>query len=213
MICGVDEAGRGPALGPMVIACVKVEDENILKKIGVRDSKKCSPKSREKIAFEIKKIANVLLKKLEPKEIDELRKKYTMNEIEVKEIAKILIRAQPFEIAYIDAVDVDEERFGKSIADEIPYPIKIISKHKADVLFPIVSAASIIAKVERDKEIEKIKKITKMNIGSGYPSDPITISFLKNWLAEKKSLPDFARASWETCKRLLEVKKYGRIDR
>jgi ribonuclease HII len=107
-------------------------------------------------------------------------------------------------------VDVNEDRFRKSILKLIDYiPEEIISKHKADDIFPIVSAASIIAKDKRDSIIEEIKKKFG-DIGSGYPSDKKTIRFLRNWMKEKKNVPPFARKSWETTKKIFNEEVINR---
>jgi ribonuclease HII len=98
---------------------------------------------------------------------------------------------------------VNEVRFGKSLQKLLKYsPTKIISKHKADDLYPIVSASSIIAKDERDSIIEELKK-NYGDFGSGYPSDTRTTEFLREWIKEKKKAPPFARKSWETTKKII----------
>ena len=56
MICGVDEAGRGPVIGPLVVAGVKCENDIQLKEIQVRDSKKYTPIKRTQLAEKIKRI-------------------------------------------------------------------------------------------------------------------------------------------------------------
>lgn len=114
-----------------------------------------------------------------------------------------IIKALKPSIIYIDAVDVIEKRFGDSILNLLDYkPEEIISKHKADDLFPIVSAASIVAKDKRDTLIEEIKE-KYGDFGSGYPSDKRTIDFLRMWIKENKKAPPFARKSWDTIKRII----------
>lgn len=124
-------------------------------------------------------------------------------------MAEIINTLKPSSI-YIDAVDVNEARFRKSILKLIDYiPEEIISKHKADDIFPIVSAASIIAKDKRDSIIEEIKEKIG-DFGSGYPSDRKTIKFLRNWMKEKKNVPPFARKSWETTKKIFNEEVINR---
>ena len=126
----------------------------------------------------------------------------TMNRLEELKMAEIIKDLKPHTI-YIDAVDVNEERFSKSIKYLLNYqPKEIISKHKADDLYPIVSAASILAKVKRDAIIEELKK-NHGDFGSGYTSDKRTIDFLRGWVREHKSAPIFARKSWETTKKII----------
>ena len=117
-------------------------------------------------------------------------------------MAEIINELQP-DVIYIDAADVNEERFKQSIINHLNYsPKKIISKHKADDLFPIVSASSIIAKDLRDNIIEDLKK-KYGDFGSGYPSDIRSTEFLRKWINEKKKVPHFARKSWETTKKII----------
>ena len=99
----------------------------------------------------------------------------------------------------MDAADVNEQRFGDNIK-KIVGNVNIISKHRGDSLFPEVSAASIIAKVERDRRIKKIEdEIGKF--GSGYPSDPRTKEFLERYYARHGKLPPHTRKTWKTAKR------------
>jgi ribonuclease HII len=126
-----------------------------------------------------------------------------MNEIMVACYVKVLEELKP-ESAFVDAADVIAERFGENIKKKYSGDLKITSEHKADEKFPIVSAASILAKVRRDELVRNIVKATGIEIGSGYPSDHKTITFLENWVRENGSLPDFARSSWETSKNIIE---------
>ena len=207
IICGIDEAGRGPVIGPLILCGVCFEESQLpfLKKIGVRDSKKLSPKRRKELAKNIKdnclsfEIIKVSAKEIDKRETD----KITLNRLEELKMADIINKLKP-DVIYIDAADVIEERFGKSIERSLDYhPNKIISKHRADDIFPIVSAASIIAKDTRDDVIDKFKA-KYGDIGSGYPSDKRTTDFLRNWVKKNKSFPPFVRISWETTKKILD---------
>jgi ribonuclease HII len=206
IICGIDEAGRGPVLGPMVICgvCFHKSKLNMLSEIGVKDSKKLSVKRRSELAKIIKNNCESYKTIIvDAQEIDAREeKRITLNRLEEFKMADIINELQP-DIVYIDAADVNEERFKKSIIKQLCYsPKRIISKHKADDLFPIVSASSIIAKDLRDNIIEDLKK-KYGDIGSGYPSDIRTIEFLRDWVKEKKNVPPFARTSWETTKKII----------
>jgi ribonuclease HII len=127
----------------------------------------------------------------------------TMNEIMVVCYAKVLEELKP-DHAFVDAADVIADRFGENIRKKYTKAIEITSEHNADVKYPIVSAASILAKVKRDALVKELGKKAGVQIGSGYPADPKTITFLENWIQEYGSLPDFARSSWETSKKLVE---------
>jgi len=207
IICGIDEAGRGPVIGPLILCGVCFEESQLpfLKKIGVRDSKKLSPKRRKELAKTIKdNCLSFEIISVSAKEIDKRKTaKITLNRLEELKMSDIINKLRP-DVIYIDAVDVNEERFGKSIERLLNYsPNKIVSKHKADDLFPIVSAASIIAKDTRDDVIDKFKQ-KYSDIGSGYPSDKRTTDFLRNWIKKNKNFPPFVRISWETTKKILD---------
>ncbi|MDP2841346.1 MAG: ribonuclease HII [Candidatus Methanoperedens sp.] len=206
MIAGIDEAGKGPVLGPMCVAGVLV-DENKLDSIfhlGVKDSKKLTPKKRETLSIDIKKLADrFFILEVSSGQIDELRKVMTMNEIMVVCYVRVLEELRP-ESAIVDAADVIAKRFGENIKKKYSGDLNITSEHNADEKYPIVSAASILAKVRRDELVRNIEKTAGTEIGSGYPSDRKTITFLENWVREHGSLPDFARSSWETSKNIIE---------
>ncbi len=206
IICGIDEAGRGPVLGPMVICgvCFLEAELKLLVDIGVKDSKKLTPKKRSELAKILKnKCINYKTIVVSAQEIDAReKKKITLNRLEEIKMAEIIQALKP-NVIYIDAADVNETRFGKSIQKLLKYsPTKIVSKHKADDLYPIVSASSIIAKDTRDSIIEELKK-KYGDFGSGYPSDRRSIEFLRGWIKEKKKAPLIARKSWETTKKII----------
>ncbi|HEY4674554.1 MAG TPA: ribonuclease HII [Candidatus Bathyarchaeia archaeon] len=207
LVAGVDDAGRGSVIGPLVIAGVLMKEEELpkLKQLGVRDSKLLSPHRRETLAIEIKKIVQkYAVVKLTPKEIDEVvdkgRKLHKLNWLEAQTMAKIIETLKP-DIAYVDASDVLEERFKQHIQECLPFKVEIVSEHKADRNYPVVSAASIIAKVERDKEVEEIAK-KYGNLGCGYPTDHNTITFLQQCLQKLGEYPDFVRKSWKPAKKV-----------
>jgi ribonuclease HII len=206
MISGIDEAGKGPVLGPMCVAGVLLNEKKLdaLTQLGVKDSKQLTAKRREILSVEIKKLADkYFVLEVSPFQIDGLRKIMTMNEIMVVSYAKVLEELKP-DHAFVDAADVIADRFGENIKKKYTKAIEITSEHNADVKYPIVSAASILAKVERDALVKELEKNAGIEIGSGYPADPKTITFLENWIQEYGSLPDFARSSWETSKKLVE---------
>ncbi len=208
-VAGVDDAGRGPVIGPLLIAGVLVEEKNLptLKNLGVKDSKLLSPHRRVQLAEEIKKLA---LKwhfvKLSPAEIDDVvengKKLHKLNRLEARAMAEVIASLKP-EVAYVDASDVLAERFGEHIQECLPFKVKIVSEHKADKKYVVVSAPSIIAKVERDKAIEELAN-KYGDMGSGYVTDPKTVAFLKRWVKKHGSYPDFVRKSWKPAKKLME---------
>jgi len=199
IICGVDDAGRGSVLGPLVIAGVSIERTkiNYLSKIGVKDSKQLSPKTREILYKKIIAIVDdYYVTRISPKIIDESVHKNQLNHLEAKFMAKVIAKLRP-DSSYVDSCDVNPARFGKEISKLANYG-KIFSRHHADSRFAVVSAASIIAKVNRDREIEKLRK--KYDLGSGYPSDSKTMQFIKDWILDHNKTPKFVRKSWKPVK-------------
>lgn len=207
IIAGLDEAGRGPVIGPLIVAGISCNTEK-LKDIKVRDSKTLTPRARTSLYEKLNVTADqIIIKKIEAHEIDVLRKKMTLNTIELNAFAEIINQLHCSEV-YVDAVDVNEKRFEKNLTDLTQNRYQIIARHKADSTYPIVSAASIIAKVTRDLEIEKLKKILG-DFGSGYPSDPKTITFLKNYFKEHGTYPEHVRSSWKSITNLNTLDLYG----
>lgn len=207
LVAGVDDAGRGCAIGPLVIAGVLMDEGDLPKlvELGVKDSKLLSAHRREVLAPEIKRVARSYeVVKLSPQQIDDVvlngRKLRRLNWLEAQTMAKVIEALRP-DKAYVDASDVLEERFKADILDCLPFRIPIVSEHKADRTYPIVSAASIIAKVERDREIAELAKVHG-DFGSGYPADPRTTGFLQQCLKKTGEYPDFVRRSWKPVKKV-----------
>ncbi len=207
-IAGVDEAGRGPMIGPMVICGILVDSDRLheLIEIGAKDSKTLTHKRRFLLKDKIEKVAaRIEIRTVSAVDIDRLRKQTTLNEIEVAEFASIVKALNPQEI-YLDAADVNAERFGTKIGKLSGIASKgaiIISEHKADSKYPIVSAASIIAKVERDRAIENHHK-KYGDFGSGYPNDPKTVKFVRNLVRNREKLPPIIRKSWKSVTRMID---------
>jgi ribonuclease HII len=205
LVAGVDEAGRGCVIGPLVIAgvCAQQEALSILKELGVKDSKLLTPKKREFLAAEIMRLTRYVVVKLSPAEIDQVvergRKLHKLNRLEAQNMARVIDALEPDE-AYVDAADVLEDRFKHHIQECLNCKARVVAKHKADRIYPVVSAASIIAKVERDREISAIADQFG-DFGSGYLTDPKTMAFLRQWLGMHVQYPDFVRKSWKPAKR------------
>jgi len=305
MILGIDEAGRGSVLGPLVVGAVLVESSEVLASLGLRDSKKISPGRRTELAAVLRGIATVATVTIPSDfiDIERGREKGALNKVEVRAFATLIDTLLP-DTAYLDACDTSEEHFAREIINSLrgdqdvvegrysrfmdvsggpdlqsghfrwddigPPPhspegtadvvndregkssgsdvvmadgsdndgctgIKLsdgnvdgsvsgagftieggwktgsgitfptlVSRHGADDHFPVVSAASIIAKTRRDEEVERISEALGCDVGSGYPSDPLTVSFLEGYLEENGTLPPFVRASWKSVKRIQE---------
>jgi ribonuclease HII len=210
LIAGVDDAGRGPIIGPLVVAGVLVpkEQQMALKALGARDSKLLTPGLRTQLNAKIRAtVTKVSLVEAQPAEIDDcvlhggrLRR---LNYLEARMMANVLSDLAPQE-AYVDASDVNESRYGSDIREFLPQNLKgmhIISEHHADRTFPVVSAASIIAKVRRDALVENLHT-QYGDFGSGYITDPKTMSFLRVWRQTHHEYPPIVRMSWKTIREL-----------
>jgi ribonuclease HII len=209
-IAGVDDAGRGPVIGPLVIAGALIDEDKVheLVSIGVKDSKLLTPQSRSNLEKKIWEIAlKVSYSELSPADIDEVvfkaKKLQRLNLLEAKSMAKVIVDLRP-DVVWVDASDVKPERYARHILDELPPDMKrtvLISEHKADRKYPIVSAASIMAKVRRDNAIAELWK-QYGNFGSGYVTDPKTMRFLKEWRRNHLEYPPIVRRSWKTIREI-----------
>jgi ribonuclease HII len=217
---GVDDAGRGPIIGPLVIGGVVLPRERIgdLRSMGVKDSKLLSPDTRTRLAERIKVLASrVSLREIQPKDIDDvvlhgvkLRK---LNFLEARIMAEVINELRPSEV-YVDASDVNEKRYGEDVrsflTDDLK-SIKIISEHHADRNYPPVSAASIVAKVHRDQVIGNLHA-EYGDFGSGYITDPKTMQFLRTYRRAHDTYPPIVRLSWKTAKEIEEELVQSRFD-
>ena len=196
-ILGIDEAGRGAVIGPLVVAGVLIDekDHNTLKALGVKDSKLLTPEQREHMAPNIRRIAkDWVVIKISAKEIDESRLRINLNKIEAEKMAEI-IKAMKADTAYVDAPQVSTEKFRALLEGMAKNHTKIVAENYADKTYPVCSAASVLAKVERDAEVRKIEKQHGIKVRTGYPHDQDAIEFLKRC---KGNYPDFVRKSWVT---------------
>ena len=201
-ILGIDEAGRGSVLGPMVIAGVIIPEkmDKVLERMGVKDSKKLAPHRRTILSRKLKKMFEYEIVVISALEIDQMRADgINLNDIEKNAMRDLIIKLNP-QKAIVDAVDVKAERFQNNLCETTG--IDVVAEHKADDKYIEVSAASIIAKAERDAQIAEINKdfIKMGGIGSGYPSDPVTKEFLTNYTYDE--MPDFVRKSWATISKM-----------
>ncbi|MEA3142854.1 MAG: ribonuclease [Thermoplasmata archaeon] len=208
---GIDEAGRGPVLGPLVVAGVAVTNPGLPKRLGCTDSKKLTPARREALdrALRADDGVRIEVRLIEADTLDaERRQGRSLNDIELERFRDIA-RALDAKRLYVDAADVDEERFGAGIQWAVPRT-KVLSQHKADLNHAVVGAASIVAKVARDAAMAKLGRLLerKVNrpIGSGYSHDPLTQEFLRAWWGQFRTLPPGTRTTWATAAQLMAPK-------
>lgn len=200
-VAGIDENGRGCIIGPLVITAFICEEEKIeeLKNLGVKDSKELSKEKREKIFGKLFEIGYYKQKIISAAEINYymLKKKVSLNNLEIIKIAE-LINETDAEKYYIDAIS-HPKKFLEKLKRYVKRDVEIIAENKMDKKNLFVAAASIIGKVTRDKEIEKIKEEIGIDFGSGYVSDEKTKKFIEYVVKEKKDY-DFIRKAWITYK-------------
>jgi len=209
VICGVDEAGKGSVLGPMVIAAVGIASEDALADLGVKDSKLLPQKERERLYSLIRKRCRITTVKLDAEEIDSVRTQMTLNSAVARAHARAISRLSP-SCAYVDACDVNAFRYAEMVKNNLDLECEIVSEHHADEKFPVVSAASIVAKVTRDRAISVLAK-KYGEIGSGYPSDPVTIRYLTAYIEDHRHPPPIARKSWKTVSAILAKRSQSQL--
>jgi len=206
---GVDEAGKGPVLGSMFAAAVRVAEGAALPD-GVDDSKRLTAERRADLDGILRAddavgvgVAEVGVDRIDDPGTD-------MNTLTVDAQAAALEGvARDGDAVVADAGDTDAARFGRRLADRVDAAVEVTAEHGADEAHPAVSAASVVAKVARDAHVEALAAehaalvAAHGDLGSGYPSDPATRSFLASYVAEHGAVPPFARGSWATCEQLL----------
>lgn len=167
----------------------------------MKDSKKLSPSKRERLYPEIVRLSErVHWSVITPGEIDFIvmtgRKLHKLNYLEAVHFARVIDKLGASRVT-VDASDVIPDRFRDDIVRNLEAKCKVFAAHKADRDYPVVSAASIIAKVNRDREVELLREVHG-EFGSGYPSDPATRAFFKDRMLRGESLPGYVRKSWKT---------------
>ncbi|MCR4284827.1 MAG: ribonuclease HII [archaeon] len=214
-IIGIDDAGRGPVLGPMVLAGVLMdENEEVeVKALGAKDSKLLDPEKRKIIGDKITKRFEYHTEVTTPKEIDNSNNLNYLEAIKAAMIINTLVeKAEGSVRVIIDCPSVNIQNWTLDVQKLIKKPEKVslICEHKADVNHAVVSAASIVAKEKREEEIFKLKFKFGEDFGSGYPADPKTKEFLKNNFDNKK-YKDLIRFSWKTVKKLQDDVGQGKL--
>lgn len=205
LICGIDEAGRGPLIGPMVICGVALDSSKIgyLRDLHVKDSKQLTPSQRERIFRELTTVGAHHIIIVTPAEIDNAVLGVNggnLNWLEADKAVEILEVLQPRQ-AIIDCPSPNLQAFTNYMLQRLSVPLDVRCEHKADANHEIVAAASIIAKVTRDRLIEELKREHNVDFGSGYMADEKTATFLR-------AHPEFPaiRKSWKPYRDLVKGK-------
>lgn len=216
VIVGLDEAGRGPVLGPLVMAALAVKEENIkkLEWMGVKDSKKLSAEVREELFEPIREVVeDFRIEMIEPDAIDlSVNGSGTnLNWLEADTSARMISEMDPDTII-VDCPSPNIAAYKKYFASRLSKAVRekaqLIVEHKADVNYVVASAASIVAKVIRDRHIEHLKTELGVDFGSGYMSDPKTQEFLKK---HHKTHPQLFRRSWQSYKDAEDAENQRRL--
>lgn len=210
-VFGADEAGRGPVLGSMFAAAVAIEDSDALPD-GIDDSKRLTRERREALATSLRDddAVTTAVAEVPPARIDapETDMNALTFEAQARAIGEVVADGAS---GVVDACDTSEERFARRVADAVSAPVEITAEHGADESHAIVGAASVVAKVERDRHVDALAE-TYGDVGSGYPSDPTTREFLREYVRENDDLPPCARTSWKTCEDVLAAAEQTGLD-
>ncbi len=199
----------GALIGPMVIAGVTIpkSHERKLKKLGVKDSKELSPKKREELYPEIEKLStNMIILRVQPCKIDNYRAMgVNLDKIEAMRMAQIIDLNEGSTI-FVDSLQQNSKKYRQLITSFLQNKnADMVVENYLDESVPVVSAASIVAKVERDKAIAELKHQVNFDFGVGYSHDKRTIEFVEKLIKETKgNLPEYVRKSWVTSQVLLE---------
>jgi ribonuclease HII len=215
-VAGVDEAGRGCAIGPLVVAGALFHQDDVprLVEAGVKDSKKLTPKKRQRLAGTIMELAlDHRLVELSPATIDKVVSRGVplrrLNYLETMVMARIVRELRP-DSAYVDTCDVDHVRCGEQMRSVIPFRVDITCVPNADSLYTVTGAASILAKVRRDEIVAGLRE-EHGDFGSGYCHDPKTVEYMDAWFRDHSEAPSFMRASWAPVKKRLAGLRQTRL--
>lgn len=201
MHVGVDEAGRGPVLGPLVVAGVLGDPADVPS--GVTDSKQLAPERRRTLADRIRSTGSLTcqVRAIEAPDLNErMASGETLDRIETKAF-RAIIQSLDADRAVVDPVGSDPAAFEATLASDLD-GCTVEARVAADAEDLLVGAASILAKVARDAAIEEIAESVGTPVGSGYPSDPTTRGFLTDWRKRSADPPPFARTAWSTMETL-----------
>jgi ribonuclease HII len=207
---GVDEAGKGPVLGSMFAAAVLADPDRLPEDVG--DSKGIAQERREQLAATIREVARAVavaevpVERIDAEETD-------MNSLTVEAQADALSTVTRDGVSgYVDAGDTNAVRFERRVSEALDADVTVRGEHGADEEYTVVGAASILAKVARERHVDRLAAEYDDDIGSGYPSDPTTREFLEAYVAETGELPACARASWQTSKDVLAAADQAALD-
>jgi len=204
-VLGIDEAGRGCVLGDLVIAGFFVPEacDDALREAGAADSKALSAKRRDAARMRLAPLGSPDVRRVTPAEIDA----GNLNALEEAVIVDLVRRWAPDKVI-VDALghprtlDRTVARLQEAVGDAVRPEWLMVPK--ADALFPVVGAASIFAKTDRDALLADHRETAGANFGSGYPSDPKTRAWIAEWARTGRPWPAFVRTRWATLERVVQ---------
>ena len=205
---GIDEAGRGCVLGPMVFgACViEEQDVDLLRSMGTKDSKRLSAKRRRSLRVELEATVIAWRTVAITAEVIDQR---SLNDIGKDTIIDLVCELRP------DVVVVDAPVPPRGIPayqGELERRLRERGMHSVQVIaYPCCAAASIFAKTTRDERLVELAEQIGIDLGSGYPGDPRTIAFLKDSWQRDQNFPAWVRTKWETVQRIMAESAQGRL--
>ncbi|HYB77169.1 MAG TPA: ribonuclease HII [Thermoplasmata archaeon] len=202
-ILGIDEAGRGSLIGPLVVGafCISSDRLEDLTVLGAKDSKALTPGARERVYDGLARLGTRAHVALAPRTVDSSVVRGKLNVLEVETFARLIRQLDP-DVAYVDACDTNQWRFGLRVGRLVGARVRVVARHHADRDYPIVGAASIVAKVRRDRALARLREVLGADLGSGYPSDSKTLKFVREALASRTAPPSWVRCSWTTMQRV-----------
>jgi ribonuclease HII len=213
-VVGVDEAGRGSFVGPLVVGAFAVDDKDLpsIGAAGACDSKELTPTEREEVYARLQRLGDLASVALSPRTVDRAVRVNGLNRLEAEAFGTV-IRNLHAEEARVDACDTNEARFGRHVSAKAGGGVRVIARHHADRDDPLVGAASIVAKVRRDRALARLRASVGDGIGSGYPSDAQTVEFVRAHLQRVEEVPNWVRVSWATMIRVKPAAPAVTLDR
>ena len=199
-VLGIDEAGRGCVLGPLVVGCFLASEgsESALRSAGADDSKKLTPARRVAARQRLQALGTEDHVVITARDIDG----DNLNALEERAILELIRRHEPDRVI-IDALGSPRTIPSTVARLEAAAGVPILMEPKADGTYPVVGAASLVAKTTRDATLDALKEAHGV-LGSGYPSDPKTRAWLKAWLDTGAPWPPFVRTRWGTVRELTQ---------
>ncbi len=212
-VLGLDEAGRGSVLGPLVVGgfCCAEADLPAVVATGARDSKRLTAVRRAEVYARLSAVGERRSIALAPRTIDRYVRDGRLNELELAAFA-LLVRATRPDTVFVDACDPNAERFGRRLSAAAATGARVVSRHKADRDLPVVGAASIVAKVRRDAALASLRDSVAEELGSGYPSDPTTRACVERHAQDGGKIPAWMRRSWATVQRVKRARPARTLD-